>query len=443
MDRWHDAVAVDIDQLTDRHDLVAAFFQVIEDHGQSRHGGTPVAAAVVEKNNIPRGALVFDSLKQLLGRWLLPITGIDVFQYRHVAEGLRHADRLQVADIGRVGVRVERWAKQGGGAADEGFDEPLGGVQLELHEGFREFAQVGVGEGVVADFVALVGDALEEVGIKFGIFAKHEKDGLHAAFLENIEDGGRPIRIRAIVEGNAHAVRLVTSHAKKGRVRRELDIAAGNPPFGILGKGAPPGEGGGVQVHDFSFADRSHRVAAQNLGIQRCGGVFFAGGDDLPNAGILEAEPVEGDAAEFGAADGVPLIGESGGIREPDLVRLAGEVVGKIGVEGWPGATDFVAAGISRAADCIREGNFLSLDLALGAVVAVNSDPDNPLRGARGLRNHIQPTLEPIERNDGAGGVGRSRFLVKNHDEAVHMRGEIFEIPLGKCAVGHDAQPSL
>ncbi len=442
-DRRHDSIAVDIHQLADGHDLVPALFQIIENHRQCGDSGTPVAAAVVEENDVSIAALVFDALKQFLGRRLLPVAGIDVFEHRHVAEGLSHADGLEVFDIGRVGVRVEWRPEQRGGPADERFDQALGGVEFELCEGFRQLAEVRVGERMVADFVAFVGDALEEVGIKFGVFSDHKEDRLHAALLENIKDGGRPIRIRAVVECDAHAVGIVPAHSEKRGMRGELDIAAGNPPLGILRKSSASREGRGIEIHHLARADRGHGVSAQNLGSHQRGFGFFARGEDLPNAGILEAESIDRDPAEFGIANGVPLIRKSGGVGEPDLVRLAGEVVGKIRVERRRCAADAIASGVARAAHRIGKRNFLGLDFSLGAIVAVNADANDPFRRIGGLGHDIHPTPEPIQRHDRTSGIGVAGFFVKQDDEVVHMRGEVLEIPERKSSVGLDAQPGL
>ena len=54
---------------------------------------------------------------------------------------------------------------------------------------------------MVADFVAFAIDALRNVGEFLGLYADKKESGRSVFALENVENRGRPLRVRAVVEG--------------------------------------------------------------------------------------------------------------------------------------------------------------------------------------------------------------------------------------------------
>ncbi len=70
----------------------------------------------------------------------------------------------------------------------------------------REFAELGVSEGVVGDVVALGEDAAGEIGRGGDALADHEKRGVQAAALELVEDAIGDAGGGAVIEGERDVV---------------------------------------------------------------------------------------------------------------------------------------------------------------------------------------------------------------------------------------------
>ncbi len=64
-----------------------------------------------------------------------------------------------------------------------------------------DFADVGMGEGVVADLVAFAIDALHDADVLLGLFADHEEGALDVVLLEDVEDLRGPLGVGPVVEG--------------------------------------------------------------------------------------------------------------------------------------------------------------------------------------------------------------------------------------------------
>ena len=75
-------------------------------------------------------------------------------------------------------------------------------VVVVLVDGAVEGADVVV--GVVAHLMALVDDALIEMGIAAHVVADHEKGGMDAMLLENVEDVGGSLGNGTVIEGQVY-----------------------------------------------------------------------------------------------------------------------------------------------------------------------------------------------------------------------------------------------
>ena len=106
-----------------------------------------------------------------------PIVGVDAVADRDVAFFLREFERTDL--IGGVGLFVDGVgrAQERGANADQAGKEALGEIQLEAHVGGGNVADVGMGEGVVADGVAFVVNAFDEAGKFVGLNADEKKCG--------------------------------------------------------------------------------------------------------------------------------------------------------------------------------------------------------------------------------------------------------------------------
>ena len=108
---------------------------------------------------------------------------------------------------GRLGIAEERRPEEPHRPPGQRLDQPLRGVELEACDLGRRFAEIRVGEGVIADLVALGEDALDEAGICLAVLADDEERRLDALLLQDVEDLRRPLGARAIVERQRHLVR--------------------------------------------------------------------------------------------------------------------------------------------------------------------------------------------------------------------------------------------
>ena len=91
-------------------------------------------------------------------------------------------------------------AEQNGFHADGAFDQALREVELPTNLRLGDFVEVGMGVGMVTDFVAVGVFALQDFGIFAGLHADDEKRGGDVFLFEDVEDLRRPARIGAIVK---------------------------------------------------------------------------------------------------------------------------------------------------------------------------------------------------------------------------------------------------
>jgi hypothetical protein len=59
---------------------------------------------------------------------------------------------------------------------------------------------------VIADLVAARDDFAHEIRVPRGTLADEEKDGLQAMTVEDVENRGRVLRVRAVVDGEQRVV---------------------------------------------------------------------------------------------------------------------------------------------------------------------------------------------------------------------------------------------
>ena len=105
------------------------------------------------------------------------------------------AARPVAAPRARGGPGAPRWWRHAGAAPGGG-----GGGGLEPPPG-RGGAEVGVGQGVDADLVALVDDPAGKLGVGDDLGADDEEGRVHAVLAQDVEDLRRGLGVRAVVEG--------------------------------------------------------------------------------------------------------------------------------------------------------------------------------------------------------------------------------------------------
>ena len=150
-----------------------------------------------------------DDLLRRLARMLVPVVGVDLVADDGVAILLNAHDRrglvvgvgLLVDVVGRA--EVERLHAQLAGK------EALGELDFEVELAVRDFADVGMRVGVVADLVAFAHHALHQADVLRGLVADHQEGALDALLLQDVEDLRRPLGIGSVVEGERDFVGMV------------------------------------------------------------------------------------------------------------------------------------------------------------------------------------------------------------------------------------------
>ena len=147
------------------------------------------------------GGLRDDTVHDFIGGRLLPVVGIDMQADRVIAHRLSDLDRHGFVCRGRLRIAKIWRAEQPHRAAGQSFDQTLIGIDLQCDQRIGQLAEIGMGKSVIADVVSLGEDAPQQVRIGLGVLADDEETGVNAFLLQHVEDLGRPVRIRTVVEG--------------------------------------------------------------------------------------------------------------------------------------------------------------------------------------------------------------------------------------------------
>ena len=112
--------------------------------------------------------LAHDGLRDLLGRGtriIAPVVGINLVADSDIAHALRQFERADLVGGVRLLVDRVRRTEERGLDAELGRQQALGQVQLDAQVLRADDADVGMGEGVIADLVAFAKNPLEQRGI--------------------------------------------------------------------------------------------------------------------------------------------------------------------------------------------------------------------------------------------------------------------------------------
>ncbi len=142
-----------------------------------------------------------------VSRVIAPVVGVDLVADGDVPQLLRDLERADLVFGIGLGVNRIRRAKQDRADAQAAGKKLLSKIQLHrAHESARNVADVGMGKGVVPDFMSLVVDAVGSVGKLVRLNPNQEKSGRSLFVLEHIQYLGCPVRIGAIVEAEGYLV---------------------------------------------------------------------------------------------------------------------------------------------------------------------------------------------------------------------------------------------
>lgn len=173
-----------------------------------------------------------------LGRGLAPVVGDGVPEDRFHAQIACGAQYIGATC-------AERRAEVADGLAGDLGERVLGAAELLADLGGGSEGEIGVGPGMVADEVAGLVNAADEIGDDLGVAADEEKGGADVAGGQLVEQLRRPSGIRAVVEGEGEI-----AGALRG-AERGTEEARGRPH-------------GGVGVPAEGEAGRSERAEARD-----------------------------------------------------------------------------------------------------------------------------------------------------------------------------------
>ena len=155
---------------------------------------------------------------------LIPVAGVDLVADDGVAIaldavggfGLIIRVRLFIDVVGRA--EVERLDAEFTG------EEALCEVELEVELARRNFADVRMREGVVADLVTFANDALHQSNILFRRCANHEECTLHVAGFKDVEDLWSPLGVGSVVEADGNLVGVIAEVVNVVGVRVHIHV---------------------------------------------------------------------------------------------------------------------------------------------------------------------------------------------------------------------------
>jgi hypothetical protein len=204
----------------DGGELVALLFKAGQQLVEPGHGLSAVATAVVHQDDRTPARRRRTRGDDLGSAWFAPVLGIEVGQHREVSVGRRVAHG-RIVEIGQgVGLGGVRRPKQLHGPAGGARDRVLSQGQLQPPPPRRQRGQLGVGERVGTQLVAIRDDPAREIGVRVHLRADDEERDVGMVAGEDVEDLWRPSWIRSVVEGERNRLRR---HPAAGRLTGRVD----------------------------------------------------------------------------------------------------------------------------------------------------------------------------------------------------------------------------
>ena len=391
--------------------------------------------------------LLFHSLEDHVGARARPILGIDVLEHDEVTEFLRQVQRHQLAHFRRTGVCGVGWPKQRRRTARDRLDKKLRRIELEPDVLGPADRQVRMVVGVVPDLVAFRDNSPDEVRIFFRVCANEEKSGLHICFFQDVENLRSPFGVGPIIEGNRDLMRRARALMIKRGELRKLRIRGGEIAILIDRERTHAVGLRFIHGNNLALADIGDRVgASQNfegrprlrfhLEIPR-------NSERVPDRHILRAEAVDREPTRLHLPHLAQLVQERHRIEEPDGVILVRVFVIKIRAVIRRGDIEPGHFGVARPAHRFGETDQLCLFRAVGPIVSIAAERDDPLLRLRAVHQDVEPAFEPAPRTERAGRIDVGRFVEKQRDEAIDVIRDLLEIDVIEVLSGLDAKPEL
>ena len=153
--RWHHLVPVAAQQLGDGDELKPSGVQGFDDPGNGFHGLFAVATGIMQQDYV-----AFATYRRLHGTphdfihaRTLPVVRIDLHAHGEVTLIAGQFDRPYLIEGFRFGIHRVWRSKQQGLTPHRAGQQPLGRRQLQLKLSGRNERNIGMGEGVAADFM--------------------------------------------------------------------------------------------------------------------------------------------------------------------------------------------------------------------------------------------------------------------------------------------------
>ena len=297
VERRHQLVALQAQQLVDRDEAIAVRTELIDDLRKCRDRLRAVAATVVEKHDIaaPPMGVRDRAPNDLLDARAPPVERVDALADGDVAERSRGEQRARLLRGLGLDIAHERRTEERGADAELRLEHALRCVELEIELSARNLAEVRVRERVVADIVPFVVDALEDLGLHGRGRTQHEEARLDVLFLEDVEDSGRVEARRPIVERERdHLVLVETEAGNQHRLRNRYDrLVRDQVGLGEVRDRALADARLVDELQDLALARvrdllaRIERLECRERGIIR----GAAAGERRPDRRVLRAEP--------------------------------------------------------------------------------------------------------------------------------------------------------
>ena len=155
--------------------------------------------------------------------------GVNLVAHGDEAHVLRKFQRTDL--VGGVGLLVNRIRRteQHRLNSQLALEQALGEIQFDLEVALGDVADIGMGEGVVPDFVAFLVNALGNAGILFNFQPNEEEGGLGVFLFQHVKNLGSPRWIGAVVEGDGNfLLRGPAVHVDHVRRRHVLEDLVGD-----------------------------------------------------------------------------------------------------------------------------------------------------------------------------------------------------------------------
>ena len=284
----------------------------------------------------------------------------------------------------------------------DSLDQPCGGIEFESDLFISGLGQILVSVGMVADFMAFAGDALQQIGILLHLGAEHEEGCRSFLCLENFQNLRCPGWIRAVIKGKCYFVRTGISLPGDAFRKGKLDVAFNKTPVVMEIQMTLPWIRILADIDEITTSGGGDLLIQGNsgkcgkfLGIRQMRGISTK---EIPDGRIFLAETVKSNSSRMIGCHGAAFVEEADGIHKPNFMLLilirTFEIVEVRRVIGGIDKLRFYL-GLGRPRHDIREGEGFDCMVVLSPVIGIDPHADDPLVGIAINHHCLQPAFKP------------------------------------------------